>query len=88
MNRITRLFIGMIFTLALVLGASALAGHPHRIQTPGTCVENAARGQTQIDTADHAGYHRFHDNVHKGQGAVDGVMERSGNVTIHVGPCP
>jgi hypothetical protein len=60
------LVIGLLLALALAAGPAA-AGHQHWLQTPGTCVEDIASGQTRISDPDHGGYHRFHNNVHIGQ---------------------
>jgi hypothetical protein len=58
---------GIAATLALLTTiGTASASHEHWLQTPGTCVEDIARGQTGKE-AGAGGYHRFHENVHLGQ---------------------
>ncbi|MDA0353774.1 MAG: hypothetical protein O3A10_16445 [Chloroflexi bacterium] len=76
------------FGLAMVLGGiggglaldsgTASASHDHFLVTPGTCVENIARGQTAIALDQNGGYHRFHVNVHQGAGGPDGPLNKNG----------
>lgn len=81
--------------LAGVLAASttglALAGHPHTLHTPGTTVEDIARGNTWRCT-DHPAGHAFHDHVHidvfgkppgSGRAATDMV-----SISAGTNPCP
>ncbi len=66
MKRI-RLVLAVAVAMAMIVAASsvALAAHQHNLSTPGTCVEDIARGQTD-KTAEEPGGHQFHSNVHKG----------------------
>jgi len=66
MNRLGRLAIGLAAAMFVVTSTPASASHDHWLQTPGTCVEDIARGQTAKSESD-GGYHRFHENVHLGQ---------------------
>ena len=44
---------------------AAWAGHDHYVVTPNGECHQVAQGQTAIGEADHGGFHRFHDNVHR-----------------------
>lgn len=88
-----RRIVSMVATAAVALGlmaTPALAEHEHFINTPGTCVENVARGQTSIDDASHGGYHRFHTNVHLGATDEGNQVLGQGHSRVHVGKgsCP
>jgi hypothetical protein len=57
--------VGGAAMLGITVAAPASASHDHDIVTPGTCVEDVARGQTAKDAGE-GGYHKFHENVHLG----------------------
>ena len=83
----TRLLSGG-FGLAMIFGGigggfaldtgTASAVHEHFLVTPGTCVENIARGQTAIAPDENGGFHRFHVNVHQGVGGTGGPLNKDG----------
>ncbi|MBM3939982.1 MAG: hypothetical protein FJ318_03625 [SAR202 cluster bacterium] len=69
----------------LAFASIARAGHEHFLVTPGTCVEDIAKGQTAIGDPDHGGYHRFHTNVHAGTpGGAGGPLHRDGQAPVIV----
>lgn len=49
----------------LALAAPAAASHDHYLVTPGTCVQDIARGQTAKGDGE-GGFHKYHENVHLG----------------------
>ena len=59
--------LAMVVAVAAMVALSgpALAAHDHYLVTPGTCVEDVARGQTEKGPGE-GGYHKFHDKVHFG----------------------
>jgi hypothetical protein len=80
-----RLMLGLLAggLMATMLPGAAMAGHEHFLVTPGTCVENIARGQTA--QTDGGGFHRFHVNVHTGQpGGPGGPLRRDGVAPVIV----
>lgn len=78
---------GIATAIALVTSVgSASADHEHWLQTPGTCVEDIASGQTSKLATDPGG-HKFHDNVHMGQPGT--AAFGNGPVTVGKGAtCP
>ena len=76
-----------VMAASLAFSGSAFASHEHYLLTPGTCVEDVARGQTAKGTGE-GGYHRFHDNVHKGQPGMGAFMNANNPVGVEKGPCP
>ena len=68
MRRTVLLFtVAAVMAAMLAISSPAFAEHDHYlVTTRGTCVEDIARGQTAISDEDHGGYHRFHENVHRG----------------------
>lgn len=66
-------------------GGAAWAEHAHFIETPAGC-HQLGQGQTSIDDPDHGGYHRYHDNVHKGGFNVLG--NGHSQVTVQKAGCP
>lgn len=71
--------------------APAAATHPHRLDTPGTCVDrNGAgfgTGQDHDDNTADPGDTTFHERIHKGTPGQF-AFERDGNpVGVHGGPC-
>lgn len=78
------------FGLAMILGAVggglaldtgvASATHDHFLVTPGTCVENIARGQTAIPyvEGENDGGHKFHFKVHVALGGPGGPLNNEG----------
>jgi hypothetical protein len=55
----------LVAGLVLVMALPALALHDHFVETPNGECHQVAEGQTSIGPG-HGGYHRFHENVHKG----------------------
>ncbi len=51
---------------------TAIASHPHNLDTPGTTVVDVARGQTSKSSG--PACHRFHENVHLGAADSDGYL--------------
>lgn len=67
-----RLILASMLALILALtalmfgpGETALACHEHQLVTPGTVVDNIARGQTSKSEGE-GGFHKWHSNVHTG----------------------
>ena len=77
--------VAMITTT--IFSAPAFASHPHYLLTPGTCVEDMASGQTSKDEGE-GGYHKFHDNVHKGQPGTAAFENPNNPVYVDKGSCP
>ncbi len=91
--------VAAVMAAMVALSSPAFAEHAHYLDTQqdterGTCVEDIARGQTAISDKDHGGYHRFHENVHKGSSedpAVPGEFafaKESNPVSVNKGTCP
>ena len=84
--------LGLVGVLTVLSGSSAFAEHDHYLVTPGACVVDIARGQTSIDDVSHAGYHRYHFNVHLGTSGVDAFANANNPVAVYktgTGPgCP
>lgn len=78
--------LGGVALVTMGLSAPASAGHDHYLVTPGTCVEDMARGQTQQTTG--GGAHKFHENVHLGQPGMKAFANDSNPVSIYKGSCP
>ena len=76
----------VVLFIGLSLAGVGLANHPHYLQTPGTCVEDIAGGQTAKGPGE-GGYHQFHNNVHLGQPGTDAFSE-GGQVAVGKGDCP
>ncbi len=57
---------------ALALEEAVLAAHSHNLDTPGTTVEDVARGQTSKSSG--AACHKFHENVHLGAADTGGYL--------------
>ena len=76
-----------IMAASAVFSAPAFASHEHYLQTPGTCVEDVAGGQTAKDEGE-GGYHKFHDNVHKGQPGMVAFENPNNPVAVDKGSCP
>ncbi len=80
----------MVATMAVA--GPALAGHPHYLVTPGTCVDDIASGQTSQTSG--GGAHQFHENVHvdpdSGEEATPGefAFAQGGQVEVNKGSCP
>jgi len=89
------MLLAALMSVMMALTGPAFAGHAHYLDTQrGTCVEDVARGQTRISDEDHGGYHRFHENVHKGTSedpATPGEFafaQDSNPVSVNKGTCP
>ena len=83
----------LVLTVAAVMAATlvvsavpAFANHEHYLETPGTCVEDVASGQTAKGPGE-GGYHKFHDYVHKGQPGLE-AFENENNPVSMKGTCP
>ena len=84
----------LVLTVAAVMAATlvvsavpAFANHEHYLETPGTCVEDVASGQTDKGSGE-GGYHQFHDNVHKGQPGLEAFENENNPVSVDRGSCP
>lgn len=83
----------VVAVLSMVLGVvtagPAFATHDHFVRTPNGNCHQVAQGQTAKGPGD-GGYHKYHDNVHKGAAAVPSGFLGHGNSGVHVGltPCP
>lgn len=69
-RKLLALAFGVGLLAALVVpavnwGGTAFACHEHQLTTPGTVVDDIARGQTSKEEGE-GGYHQFHVHVHKG----------------------
>ncbi len=88
MRRIVLLVtVAALMAAMMAFSASAFASHPHHLSTPGTCVEDVARGQTEKGEGE-GGYHKFHDNVHKGQPGTAAFEKENNPVSVDKGSCP
>ena len=88
MRRIVLLFaVAAIMVASVAFSAPAFASHEHYLSTPGTCVEDIASGQTAKDEGE-GGYHKFHDNVHKGQPGMVAFANPNNPVYLDKGSCP
>jgi hypothetical protein len=86
MKTIIRLGLALLASALISTATPALADHEHWLETPGTCVEDIARGQTD-KAAGEGGHHRFHENVHLGQPGESAFD--NGPVTVGKGTsCP
>lgn len=79
--------IGGVVALSIVAAEPASASHEHYLFTPGTCVGDMARGQTRKGP-DEGGYHKFHENVHKGQPGTEAFNNADNPVSVDKGSCP
>ncbi len=79
--------IGSAVALSIGIAVPTYASHEHYIDTPGTCVDDVASGQT-AKAAGEGGYHRFHDNVHKGQPGNEAFANANNLVAVDKGTCP
>ncbi len=88
MRRIALVFaVAAMMTASMAFSASAFASHPHYLSTPGNCVEGVAHGQTSKGPGE-GGYHKFHDNVHKGQPGMVAFEKENNPVSVDKGSCP
>ncbi len=69
---------GAVFALA----APASASHDHYLVTPGTCVVDIARGQTEKGPGE-GGYHQFHENVHLGTPGMEAFANPNNPVAVY-----
>ena len=76
----------MVATLAFS-GPAAYASHEHYLLTPGTCVGGIAEGQTAKGEGE-GGYHKFHDNVHKGAPGTEAFEKENNHVFVDRDSCP
>lgn len=88
-----RVFVSLVLSgmLTLAMAGLALANHSHDLVTPGTTVEDIARGNTWR-CPDHPAGHSFHDRVHLnvfGKPAGTGVAQTDKvSITAGVHTCP
>ena len=88
MRRIVLVFVvAAMMAASMAFSASAFAIHPHYLSTPGTCVEDVASGQTSKGEGE-GGYHKFHDNVHKGQPGLVAFEKENNLVSVGAESCP
>ncbi len=66
----------------LALAGPAFASHDHYLVTPGTCVQDIARGQTEKGPGE-GGYHKFHENVHLGQPGMEAFANEANPVAVY-----
>jgi hypothetical protein len=82
------LTVAAVMAATLVVSAvPAFANHEHYLETPGTCVEDVASGQTAKGPGE-GGYHKFHDNVHKGHPGLEAFENKNNPVSVDRGSCP
>ena len=80
--------VAAIMAISVAFSASAaFASHEHYLLTPGTCVDDIGSGQTAKGTNE-GGYHKFHDNVHKGQPGMVAFENPNNPVSVDKGSCP
>ncbi len=86
--------IRLVFSVAALMAAMmvvsalpAFASHEHYLVTPGTCVGDIASGQTSKGPGE-GGYHKFHENVHKGQPGLVAFENPNNQVYVDKGTCP
>ncbi len=79
--------IGGVVALSIVATEPASASHEHYLFTPGRCVDGIARGQT-AKGPEEGGYHKFHENVHKGQPGTEAFNNPNNRVSVDKGSCP
>ncbi len=88
MRRIALVFVvAAMMAASMVFSASAFASHEHYLLTRGTCVEDVGSGQTSKEPGE-GGYHKFHDNVHKGQPGMVAFEKENNPVSVDKGSCP
>jgi hypothetical protein len=89
MRTAVRLAVALAITALVATATPVAADHEHWLETPGTCVEDIASGQTSKLATDPGG-HTFHLNVHTGTPGVfafDGGPVSVGKVVDGVS-CP
>ena len=85
MRRMVVVIVVVAITVASVFfSAPAFASHEHYLLTPGTCVEDIASGQTSKGPGE-GGYHKFHDNVHRGQPGMVAFENPNNPVSVDKG---
>ena len=88
MRRVVLVFVvAAMMAASMALSAPAFASHEHYLETPGTCVEDIASGQTSKGEGE-GGYHKFHENVHKGQPGMVAFQNPNNPVSVDKGSCP
>jgi hypothetical protein len=73
--------------LGIGFAGPTLAAHEHWLQTPGTCVDDIAQGQTSKDPSEPGG-HQFHEQVHLGQPGAMAFANAANPVSVGKGTCP
>lgn len=86
-RRLALILAVVAVTVTAIFSAPAFASHQHYLLTPGTCVEDVASGQTSKGEGE-GGYHKFHDNVHKGQPGMAAFENSNNPVGVDKGSCP
>lgn len=80
--------VAAIMAVSAAFSASAaFAIHEHYLLTPGTCIEDVAQGQTSKGEGE-GGFHKLHDNVHKGQPGTAAFENPNNPVSVDKGSCP
>ena len=88
MKRIALVFaVAAMMAASMAFSASAFASHEHYLKTPGSCVDDVASGQTEKGEGE-GGYHKFHENVHKGQPGTEAFEKVNNPVSVDKGSCP
>ncbi len=87
MKGVKTIVIGGVVALSVAAAAPASASHEHYLVTPSRCVADIARGQTAKGPGE-GGYHKFHDNVHKGQPGTGAFNNPNNRVSVDKGSCP
>lgn len=79
--------VAVVMAAMMALSGPAFASHEHYLSTPGTCVEDVASGQTEKGEGE-GGYHKFHENVHKGQPGTEAFENPHNPTSVDKGTCP
>lgn len=79
--------IAVAVALGIGFAEPSLAAHEHWLNTPGTCVEDIATGQTSKDPSEPGG-HQFHEQVHLGQPGAAAFAIAANPVSVGKGNCP
>ena len=74
-----------VLLVGLSLATVGLASHAHYLQTPGTCVDDIASGQTSKGPAE-GGFHQFHHHVHLGTPGTF-AFKQAAQVSVGKGTC-
>ncbi|HEV2126450.1 MAG TPA: hypothetical protein VGW38_27140 [Chloroflexota bacterium] len=86
MNVVKTAVIAGAVALGIGFAGPTLAAHEHWLQTPGTCVEDIASGQTSKATTEPGG-HKFHEQVHLGMPGETAFANEANPVSVGKGNC-